>query len=342
MMLRYTFDRKSWDKTLEQMLVSYDLFASVKNDHGYQDYEHVTKSLIPEIIYNTPKPTTPLKSFFLPVRENVSNLSPSSHQRIVLGIPNCDLEGLNLLDEIYLDKDFTDPFYKQKREHTILISTDCFSRLDHCHCTTYGVKPFSEGNGDLSLALMEENVVITVFTEKGKNLLHEIESFESFNETDTATTKALDDRHAAATDLISSGNSLFPDYKKTGELINQSPDEIWKKYSAHCVSCGACATICPTCSCFLLIDKPDFEKVKQVDACQYPGFERVAGGEDALHHRFVRFKNRYMCKYVWKPEKFRSLACTGCGRCIEACIGHINKNELFVALTQAIFHGVEH
>ena len=41
-------------------------------------------------------------------------------------------------------------------------------------------------------------------------------------------------------------------------------------------------TICPTCTCFLLIDKPGFEKVKQMDACQYPGFERVAGGEDAL------------------------------------------------------------
>jgi ferredoxin len=36
-----------------------------------------------------------------------------------------------------------------------------------------------------------------------------------------------------------------------------------------------------------------------------------------------------MCKYVWKPQKFGSIACTGCGRCIEACLGKINKNELF-------------
>jgi ferredoxin len=51
-------------------------------------------------------------------------------------------------------------------------------------------------------------------------------------------------------------------------------------YSADCVSCGACAAICPTCTCFLLIDRPDFEKIRQLDACQYPGFERVAAGED--------------------------------------------------------------
>jgi ferredoxin len=69
-----------------------------------------------------------------------------------------------------------------------------------------------------------------------------------------------------------------------------------------------------------------------MDACQYPGFERVAGGEDALFELPARFRNRYMCKYVWKPEKFNSLACTGCGRCIEACIGRINKNELFMEL----------
>ncbi len=124
----------------------------------------------------------------------------------------------------------------------------------------------------------------------------------------------------------------LPDYKKTGQQIHESKADIWEKYSSHCVSCGACVTICPTCSCFLLIDKPGFEKVKQMDGCQYPGFERVAGGEDALFELHNRFKNRYLCKYVWKPRKFGSIACTGCGRCIEACIGRINKNEIFIEL----------
>jgi sulfhydrogenase subunit beta (sulfur reductase) len=340
MMLRYTIDRKNWDKTLEEMLFSFDVYASVENDFG-QDYEQVTRELIPKIVYNTPKPATPLKSFFLPVRENVSTAPLTCPRRIVIGIPNCDLEGLKLLDEIYLDKDYTDPFYQQKREHTILISSDCFSRQDHCHCTTYGVTPFSEGNGDLSLALIDGKVIVSVFSEKGKNLLQEIKADIYCSETDPATHKLLEERHAEVISRFSEANILLPDYKKTGDLINKSQDEIWKKYASHCVSCGACATICPTCTCFLLIDRPDFEKVKQVDACQYPGFERVAGGEDALHHRFIRFRNRYLCKYFWKPQKFQPLACTGCGRCIEACIGHINKNELFVELTKTIFHGSE-
>jgi len=142
--------------------------------------------------------------------------------------------------------------------------------------------------------------------------------------------KAVEKEHSSTEVLLTEANKGLPDYNETGRIVSEEKKGIWAKYSAKCVSCGACATICPTCTCFLLIDKPGFEKVKQLDACQYPGFERVAGGEDSLSDLHNRFRNRYMCKYVWKPQKFQSVACTGCGRCIEACIGKINKNELFM------------
>ena len=144
----------------------------------------------------------------------------------------------------------------------------------------------------------------------------------------------IDKKHREVEVLLNSSNSGLPDYKTTGKLVENAGMGVWDKHSSKCVSCGACTTICPTCSCFLLLDKPGFHKVKQMDACQYPGFERVAGGEDALHELSLRFMNRYKCKYVWKPARFSSLACTGCGRCIEACIGRINKNEIFMELAK--------
>jgi len=70
-----------------------------------------------------------------------------------------------------------------------------------------------------------------------------------------------------------------------------------------------------------------FEKVRQLDSCQFPGFERIAAGEDPLRKKPARFRNRYLCKYVWKHERFNAQACTGCGRCIECCLGNINKNR---------------
>ncbi|MCX6330560.1 MAG: 4Fe-4S dicluster domain-containing protein [Bacteroidia bacterium] len=319
--------KEEWDKALEELSESHTIFANVSNDFG-QDYELMRPADIIRIIYNKPKPATSLKSFFLPVKENVTSDRKGGKPRIIIGVPNCDIEGICLLDEIYLDKDFNDIFYRKRREETLLISSDCFGIQEHCHCLSYGFKPYSTSNADLAIIHLNELIIFRIITEKGSDFINKIPSATPLD--DKEILSAIEKEHLATESLLSTANKGLPDYKTTGKIVAEAKNETWNKYSSHCVSCGACATICPTCTCFLLIDKPGFEKVKQLDACQYPGFERVAGGEDALFELQNRFRNRYMCKYVWKPEKFKSLACTGCGRCIEACIGKINKNELFM------------
>jgi ferredoxin len=321
--------KEEWDKALEELSESHTIFANVSNDFG-KDYELMRPADIIRIIYNKPKPATSLKSFFLPVKENVTSDRTGGKPRIIIGVPNCDIEGMCLLDEIYLDKDFNDIFYRKRREETLLISSDCFGIQEHCHCLSYGFKPYSTSNADLAIIHLNELIIFRIITEKGSNFINKIPSAAPLDNKEILS--AIEKEHLATESLLSTANKGLPDYKTTGKIVAEAKNETWEKYSSHCVSCGACATICPTCTCFLLIDKPGFEKVKQLDACQYPGFERVAGGEDALFELQNRFRNRYMCKYVWKPEKFKSLACTGCGRCIEACIGKINKNELFMEL----------
>ncbi len=332
--MRYlSINKEEWDKALDKLLLSYIIYATVHNEFGL-DYEMIKPSDIKRISYNIPKPAVSLKSFFLPVKENVTSGRAAGRPRIIMGTPNCDLEGMNILDEIYLDKEFEDTFYRDRRENTILISSDCFGIQEHCHCLTYGIKPYSTGNADLSVILLDGTILLRVLTETGEKLVSNITAANPLE--DESLIAVVDKRHKDTEKLLSEANKGLPDYKMTGNLINTAEKAIWEKYSASCVSCGACTTACPTCSCFLLIDKPGFERVKQMDACQYPGFQRVAGGEDSLSELYQRFRNRYMCKYVWKPGKFSSTACTGCGRCIEACIGKINKNELFRELAQGI------
>jgi len=325
----YSIRKEEWDKKLEKLILSHTVFASVNNEFG-QDYELLRSPDIPNILYNKPKPTTSLKSFFLPVKENVTSERDSQKPRIIMGIPNCDIEGLNLLDEIYLDKDFTDIFYGDRRNGTLLISSDCFSIQEHCHCMSYDIKPFATRTADLAIALIDSSIIFRTVTDKGEEFITNISGVDLVN--DSNFIDSILSKQKETEELLIKSNKDLPEYNTTGRLINSAKEEIWNKYSSDCVSCGACTTICPTCTCFLLIDKPGFEKVKQLDACQYPGFERVAGGEDALHELSHRFRNRYMCKYSWKPKFFKSIACTGCGRCIEACIGRINKNELFKEL----------
>jgi sulfhydrogenase subunit beta (sulfur reductase) len=313
------------------LLISYIIYAAVDNEFGI-DYEAVDAGNIGRISYNKAKPATSLKTFFLPVKENVTSGGLTEKRRIILGAPSCDIEGLKILDEIYLDKDFRDIFYEERRRNTILIAIDCFEKQEHCHCTSYGVKPWSDSGADLAVIRIENRIVFRVITGKGKEFMDQFSLVHTLDDEKIIT--AIEKAHADSERILQESNKGLPDYKATGDLIKNAGKEIWKKYSSGCVSCGACATICPTCTCFLLIDKPGFEKIKQLDACQYPGFERVAGGEDSLSELPARFRNRYMCKYVWKPEKFSPLACTGCGRCIEACIGKINKNELFMELAK--------
>jgi sulfhydrogenase subunit beta (sulfur reductase) len=323
--------KEEWDKTIERLLLSYSIFACVENEYGL-DYELIQPSDIEKISYNKPKPSTSLKSFFLPVKENVTSEKVDEKPRIILGIPNCDIQGLGLLDEIYLDSEFNDIFYKKRRDNTLLIASDCFGAQKHCHCSSYNIKPFSEDRADLAIININGTIVLRILSGKGEEFVNKIAAVQSVD--DKNIISEIEREQVATEKILADSNKGLPDYKETCNLVRNAMDKIWEKHSARCVSCGACTVICPTCSCFLLIDKPGFEKLKQMDACQYPGFERVAGGEDALIDLHNRFKNRYMCKYSWKPVKFKSIACTGCGRCIEACIGKISKNEIFMELAE--------
>jgi sulfhydrogenase subunit beta (sulfur reductase) len=234
------------------------------------------------------------------------------------------------LDEIYRDKDYNDPYYSFRRENTLLIGCDCHSVNENCHCTSYGIHPLPGENTDIVLSLIEDKILLDPLTGPGKSFLKKY--LDSVEQISSDEKEKLQQIRTNVEKKLEEKNQGLPDYGQTAELIGLSDELIWKKYSDDCVSCGACSAICPTCSCFLFIERPEFEKVRSIDTCQYPGFERVAAGDDPLRPLFKRFKNRYMCKYVWKPEKFRSKACTGCGRCIEACIGEINKNDLFKEL----------
>ena len=319
-----------WNDLLKELAKEYSIYGPVQCDNEL-DYELLNNNNINDVIYNKPKPATPLKTFLLPVKQNLVKEN-KLQSTIILGIPACDLSAINILSEIYLDRNFNDTAYQRRLESFIFIGTDCYSTQEHCHCTTYGEKPYPTENADITLSCLDSTMFLQVLNPKGEKLIERIESKITLEMASEEEINQIIEKRENITRHLKEKNNKIPDYQKTGVSVKHTNEEIWKKYADTCVSCGACATICPTCTCFLLIDRPGFEKIRQLDACQLPAFARVAAGEDPMRELHLRFRNRYMCKYVWKPEKFKSVACTGCGRCIEACIGKINKNELFAEL----------
>ena len=324
-MRTYSVSLKQWVKILSSVTAKYNVFAPLLRQ-DFSDYELLSDENIDLIAFNKVKPTTPLKAFFFPIKENVVK-EQQNKKRVIFGVPSCDLSALNLLDKIFLDEDFLDTYYQEKRKNTILIGSDCYEIDKNCHCTSYGINPYPEKNCDISFSLADHKVTLQVHTIKGDKLLSEFAA--ELIEVDSIPTE-VENKRQKTIEKLKLQNKDLPDAEDTRKILMKEGTVIWKKFAKDCVSCGACAVICPSCHCFLLIDKANFEKVKSWDACQYPAFERVAGDEDPLEKIYNRFKNRYLCKFVHKPDMFDEIACTGCGRCIDACIGKINKNELII------------
>ncbi len=326
-------NKEEWNRLLIKLSdAGEQLYAPIRHN-GVLDYELIDKESIGEIVYNEAKPASPLKIFFLPFRLNVTRDAKTTGRILIIGAPACDIEGLKLLDAIYIDEKYTDESYLSRRQKAIIIGAPCHKTTENCHCTTYDLNPWPGDGCDISMSSTGEDIFLTTMSEKGTGFMNEIKSLVNTGEPGEGDmAKIFRMQEVSAAELADKNNGL-PGKEETGELVQATEHSFWKEHSSKCVSCGACAAICPTCTCFLLIDRPGFEKIKQQDTCQYPAFERVAGGEDPLKELSVRFHNRYMCKFVWKPERFGVLACTGCGRCIDACIAGISKNEVIREMT---------
>jgi ferredoxin len=119
-------------------------------------------------------------------------------------------------------------------------------------------------------------------------------------------------------------------YAGTVHLIttDQVGEATWERIGNRCLECGGCSYMCPTCTCFTVTERQtgpaDFERVRLWDACALGGFTRMAGGfnpRKAAHDRRNRRFFRKLAHYFIQREL--SVACVGCGRCVEVCHGDI-------------------
>jgi len=75
-----------------------------------------------------------------------------------------------------------------------------------------------------------------------------------------------------------------------------------------------------------------FQRIKEWDACSYAGYSRMAGGSSPRLGLMERFRHRYLHKFEYFPKNFGFEACTGCGRCIEGCMGKIDMRKVLKEL----------
>lgn len=253
----------------------------------------------------------------------------------VIGVKGCDVRALKVLDFVF-GGDSPDPFYAANRERTLVISSDCTAFKDVCFCTLVGGKPYPEDGYDLNLSPVRGGYLVRAGSPRGRALMKEAGGL--FVPPDAAQRGEAAAARERVTALIEERQRALG-YQwggATRELMERVYEsEVWAREAERCVECGACNFVCPTCHCFLLSDhgRGRFRRVRNWDACQYKGFARVGGGANPRPELYQRLRNRYEKKFHFCPVVMGVCGCTGCGRCVEACIGGIDMREVLKELS---------
>jgi sulfhydrogenase subunit beta (sulfur reductase) len=273
-------------------------------------------------------PVVPVKEFLFPPTERLFAIHKTGQEirleetfpeweTVVFGVRPCDARGLRLLDAAFLDTDPADSFYARRRANTTLIGMACIEMGETCFCTSVGVQPTDGRDVDILLYTINEGYLIETITDKGRFLIPD----GIWKETTLGIPR-----------LERSGKFRLPEKRKWPEHFN---DAYWTKISERCLSCRACAYVCPTCRCFAVRDEMiqpgEFERIRCWDACAGENYRRMAGGHKPRAEKGERLRNRFFCKFLYYPEQYNlqaTSACTGCGRCIEVCPAGVDITEV--------------
>ncbi|MBN1418587.1 MAG: 4Fe-4S dicluster domain-containing protein [Planctomycetes bacterium] len=266
-----------------------------------------------------------LRFFLLPARERIARgADPNARPRAIVGVKACDLASLPILDSVFRDGHPSDPAYVRAREETILIAADCTTSLETCFCTSLGRSPFPEKGFDWCLTAVGGGCVVEVGSERGAALAEQFASH--LKPADPRAIQERNDLRERVTGEIRQRAASFgiPSREEIVERMERARHaDFWERHAATCVECGNCNFSCPTCHCFLLSGE-GWERIRLWDSCLLESFARVAGGGNPRPHLAERLRNRFEKKFWFFPGRTGEVACTGCGRCYEGCLGKID------------------
>jgi len=337
------------DDRLPEFLLGLDasaVYAQTAREEG-SDIEALDRAHPAELGLRLPRAPLSVKSFLFPAKERVA-VYPSSSYRwqpradaeqplVVAGLRACDMAALAILDRVFIQEDYVDPFYSARREALRTVSVDCVEPAASCFCNLLGAKPYPQEGFDVNLGPVAGGYVAEAGSEKGKEML--LAAAKLFHEATPEQVAERDAARAACEQKLAAQNGAFATADSPQKIVAAAiEDDRWLELAASCVECGSCSAICPTCHCFQLYDQPSddaagpSERMKVWDSCLLASYARMAGvgGMKASPRPELRqrYANRVIHKFAWFPEQMGLLGCVGCGRCTDACLGGGDLRQL--------------
>ena len=76
--------------------------------------------------------------------------------RILFAVRPCDAKSFTIIDRLFVNEEFVDPYYKAKRDDSVVFALGCASPCQTCFCTSLECGPFSTEGADVFMTDLGE------------------------------------------------------------------------------------------------------------------------------------------------------------------------------------------
>ncbi len=250
---------------------------------------------------------------------------------VLLAARPCDARSLLLLDRVFAQGEYHDPYYQARRRSTVVVSLACDRPRSTCFCHWFGSGPYDPEGADVLMREAGDAYVLQALSEGGQALL----AGPGLAVADRAHLEAAAQIEAQAVARMRPAEPVAGIEEALGGLFN---DPLWREVSEKCLACGTCTYVCPECHCFNIEDRVlpgGGERVRAWDSCMYPGFTVHASGHNPRPDQAARWRQRTMHKFDYLPRNVGLYGCVGCGRCVQSCPVQLDIRAVLARVRQA-------
>ena len=247
--------------------------------------------------------------------------------QVIFGLRPCDARGFVQMDQVFggYGGFYFDPLYNARREATTMLAVTCRDPRSTCFCTAVGGCPGGQEGVDALFTQVDGGFFVEPLTEKGEAALGSFSGLSDASDTQAAEAADVKVRATSQVDVPFALAGL------RDHLHDNIEDPGWHDLCMRCISCGTCTYVCPSCYCFSINDElveAQGERYRVWDNCFNPLYTEEASGHNPRAAKSNRFRNRFSHKFWYYQDKYDSLLCSGCGRCIMHCPTRIDIREV--------------